>query len=109
VEAILDTRVRGQYLGEMIEADVALQDIQGKSAIKLASTWECKRLIWKRHLVPARSPLRARWLQSLPTCVAVQLADPPPPFPQALSLRALPRRSGGPRRRCGSSSSARRS
>lgn len=87
MEAILDTRVRGRYLGEMIEADVALQDIQGKSAIKLASTWECKRLIWKRHLVRARSPLRARRLQSLLARGAVQLADPPPPSPQALNPR----------------------
>ncbi|KAJ1490769.1 WD40-repeat-containing domain protein [Baffinella frigidus] len=50
VEAILDTRVRSKTFDAIIEADVALADIQGKTAIKLATSWECKRLIWRRHL-----------------------------------------------------------
>jgi len=26
------------------------QDIQGKTPLKLATVWECKRLIWKRYM-----------------------------------------------------------
>jgi len=50
LEVLLYTKCRDPVTNRFYEADFTLVDIQGLSAIKLASTWECKRLIWKRYL-----------------------------------------------------------
>eukprot|EP00286_Rhodomonas_abbreviata_P001889 CAMPEP_0181291288 /NCGR_PEP_ID=MMETSP1101-20121128/1885_1 /TAXON_ID=46948 /ORGANISM="Rhodomonas abbreviata, Strain Caron Lab Isolate" /LENGTH=602 /DNA_ID=CAMNT_0023395665 /DNA_START=53 /DNA_END=1861 /DNA_ORIENTATION=+ len=50
LKVLLYTKCIDPTVGRYFESDFTLKDIQGKTALKLASTWECKRLIWKRYL-----------------------------------------------------------
>lgn len=50
LQTLLYTKCIDPNVGRYFESDFTLKDIQGKTALKLATTWECKRLIWKRYM-----------------------------------------------------------
>ena len=50
LDVLLSTKCIDPVFNRKYDADFSLKDIQGKTALKLATVWECKRLIWKRYL-----------------------------------------------------------
>ena len=50
LDVLLSTQCIDPVFNRKYDADFSLNDIQGKTALKLATVWECKRLILKRYL-----------------------------------------------------------
>ena len=50
LDVLLSTKCIDPVFNRKYDADFSLKDIQGKTALKLATVWECKRLILKRYL-----------------------------------------------------------
>ena len=50
LDVLLSTKCIDPVFNRTYDADFSLNDIQGKTALKLATVWECKRLILKRYL-----------------------------------------------------------
>jgi hypothetical protein len=50
LDVLLNTKCIDTVFNRYYEADFSLKDITGKTALKLATVWECKRLIWKRYM-----------------------------------------------------------
>ena len=47
LDVLLSTKCIDPVFNRKYDADFSLNDIQGKTALKLATVWECKRLILK--------------------------------------------------------------
>ena len=50
LDVLLNTKCIDPVFNRYYEADFSLKDITGQTALKLATVWECKRIIWKRYM-----------------------------------------------------------